>query len=172
MRENYLRSTYRQLDWKRKPTHEKREAKANEASLVPTAPWSPVYVAESHTSCAAFDSECDNGDNETEYGEEEGNVQAESQGNSEDEETESQAKNYDDEADSDDSTVNTSLEMESESQISTPTSNVTTPFTSSSSDSHNPFRKRAATPRVNGDDSTSSGGFGQSIWDRPLIVLD
>jgi hypothetical protein len=172
MKENYLRSTYRRLDWQCKPAHETSEAKVNEASLVPTVPWSPVSIAESHTSCGASESGSEVDDHGAEYREGEGTAEDDSQGVSEDDAEESQEDNLGDEPESDDDSVDIGLEPESASQVSRARSNVSTSLTSWSSNSNNPFRKRAEILKESGNDDASSRNFARSIWDEPVNLLD
>jgi hypothetical protein len=179
MRENYFRSQFRQLNWRRNTSKEPRQTQFDQTPEIPTVPRSPISVVGSHTSFAptASQSGSENGDDDTEFPDENEHEETESQQQSEGETTESDSGKSDDgtefqgQKERDDESVTTEYGMGS-SQLSTTTSNISTSLTSWSSNSNNPFRRRAKTPEENGKSSRSLTNFPSSPWDEPLILLD
>jgi len=170
MRENYLRSAYRQLDWQPKPVPETKKTAPIKTSLVPRMPQSPVTATESQKSYATSEDEED----ESGYQEESDRNDLDSAA-SDDDDAASQvtvgatSTEFEEQNEEDDSAADTGLDVGHDSSS---TSNVSTSLTTWSSNSKNPFRNASGRSTKSGRARGVAEKFAQSAWDEPLILLD
>jgi hypothetical protein len=170
MRENYLRSAYRQLDWQPKPMPETKKPAPIKTSLVPRIPQSPVTATESQKSYATSEDEED----ESGYQEESDRNDLDSTA-SDDDDAASQvtagatSTEFEEQNEDEDSAVETGPDVGHESSGA---SNVSTSLTTWSSNSKNPFRNASGASTKSGRARTIVEKFSQSAWDEPLILLD